>query len=71
MQTVGEVLKLIDTAKAVYVRPFFGIAEKWLKVSKSEARTIFDGYGKDMSVFSIFDFDHHLQLDVNRELYLG
>lgn len=71
MQTIGEVRKLIKDAKAVYVRPRFGIMERWVRVSKAEAFAMFDAYDSSTFVMNALDFDLELALDENGDLNLG
>lgn len=71
MQTVGEVRKLIKKAKTVYVRPYFGIMERWVKVSKAEAIAMFDAYDSSTYLYNALDFDHTLSIEDDGSLCLG
>lgn len=46
IRTIPELRAALKIAKAVYVQPRFGTVETWLKVSKSEARTLLLGLTK-------------------------
>lgn len=71
MQTVGEIRKLIKNAKAIYVRPFFGTMERWVKISKAEAVAMFDAYDNSTSIYEVCDFDYPLSIEDDGSLCLG
>jgi hypothetical protein len=71
VQTIGDVRKLIRKAKAVYIRPFFGVLEGWIKISKPEAFGLFAAYDDQRSLVEALDFDHTLTIEDNGDLYLG
>lgn len=70
-QTIGDVLKLIRKAKAVYVKPRFGVMEKWVKISKPAATRLFITYRDDMTIFEAFDHDTELSIDAHGDLSIS
>lgn len=70
-QTIADVRKLIKKSKGVYVRPFFGTMEHWVKISKPEAYEMFKIYDGKKTLLECNDYDMSLQLDCYKFLYLG
>lgn len=69
MQTIGQIRKMIKQAKEVCIQPRLGVCERWFKISKIEAMTIFENFEDDQTLINALDCD-----DVTMEngtLYLG
>ncbi len=70
--TVDDLRRLIQKSKAIYIRPFLGVIDTSMRISKKEALNLFVPYPGDMPLINLEIEKHQVFFDEGDQwLFLG
>lgn len=70
IETLADLRKALKSCKAVFVQPRWGMNEKWLKVTKVEAKYLIEGMTDDEAA-DINDHSSLATIERGDQLYIG